>query len=206
MSEFNAKFEEASNLVAFRIANVPVTMRTFGGVETVDADRISYEIYLKTHQFATQVRPHGTCRPGAPYRNWKALFARDSAPRAGFRILDESVVAAIHKPRRPIEQCKRCLGFHATRGCSRAPACRNCGSNMHSEDECKAHTKCRNCGGPVTKEQLAWTRHIEQGKFAGVGRARAAAKRAEETIIAAAKDVSTAEATGFGVLESEEEA
>ena len=77
---------------------------------------------------------------------------------------------------------------------------------MHSEAECKALTKCRNCGGPVTKEQLAWICHIEQVEFAKVARARAAAKRAEEAIMAAAKDVSMAEATGFDVLESEKEA
>ena len=93
---------------------------------------------------------------------------------------------------------------------------------MHSEEECKALTKCRNCGGPhrsdfqdclarpskngpVTKEQLAFIRQVEQGKFAEVARARVAARRAEEAILAAAKDVSMDEATGFGVLESEEE-
>ncbi|CCU77048.1 putative effector protein, partial [Blumeria hordei DH14] len=158
----------------------------------------------------------------APHRNWKALFDRNNAPRPGFRILEEAGMATIHKPRPQIEQCKRCLGFHATRGCSRAPACWNCGSNMHSEAECKALTKCRNCGGPhrsdsrdckvrprisgpVNKEQLARIRQIEQGEFAKVARARAAAERAEEAIIAAAKDVSMAEATGFGALGPEEE-
>ena len=92
---------------------------------------------------------------------------------------------------------------------------------MHSEAVCKALTKCRNCGGPhrsdsrnfqvrprkygpVTKKQLAWIRHLEQGKFTKVARARAAAKKAEEAIVTAAKDVSTAEGSGFGVLESEE--
>ena len=103
-----------------------------------------------------------------------------------------------------------------------APACWNCGSNMQSEADCKALTKCRNCGGPhrsdswdcqvrfrksgpVTKEQLAWIRHLEQGKFAEAARARAAAKKAEEAIVAAAKDTAMAEATGFGVLGPEEE-
>ena len=153
---------------------------------------------------------------------YMTLFPRDDAPRAGFRLFDDSDMATIHKTRRPIEQCKRCLGFHATCDCSRAPAYWNCGSNVHSEVECKALTKCRDCGGPyrsdsracqvrpkksgpVTKEQLAWIRHIEQGEFAKVARARATAKKAEEAIIAAAKDVSMAEATGFGVLEFEEE-
>ncbi|CCU76048.1 EKA-like protein [Blumeria hordei DH14] len=203
-SDFGAKLEEASNLVAFQIANVPATVKTINCIHTVDAEWISLEIYRKTHKLPHQVLPHGTYRPGAPYRHWKALFTRDNATRPGFRILDEAGMATIHKPRPPIEQCKRCLGFHATRGCSRAPACWNCGSNMHSEAKCKALTKCRNCGGPVTKEQLAWIRHIEQGEFAKVARARAAAKKAEEAIIAAAKDVSMVEATGFGALGSEE--
>ena len=94
---------------------------------------------------------------------------------------------------------------------------------MHSDAECRALTKCHNCWGPhrsdsrdcqarprksrpVTKEQLAWIRQIMQGEFTEVARARAAAKKAEEAIIAAAKNVSMAEVTGFGVLESEEEA
>ena len=42
-------------------------------------------------------------------------------------------------------------------------------------------------------------------EFSKVARARAAVKKAEEAIIAAAKDVSMAEATGFGALEAEEE-
>ncbi|CCU75374.1 EKA-like protein [Blumeria hordei DH14] len=96
-------------------------------------------------------------------------------------------------------------------------------SNMHAEAECKALTRCRNCGGPhrsdsrvclarptkngpVNKDRLAWTRHIEQVSFAKMARVRATAKMAEEEIIAAAKDVSVSEATGFGLLESEEEA
>ena len=168
------------------------------------------------------MRPQGTCRPGAPYRNWLAFFARESAPRAGFRLFDESGLATKFKPGQITKQCYRCLGFHATRGCSRAPACRNFGSTVHSEEKCKALTKCRNCcrphrsnfrdclarpskNGPVTKEQLACILQVEQGMFAKVARARAAARRAEEAIIAAAKDVSMDEATGFGVLESEEE-
>ena len=52
----------------------------------------------------------------------------------------------------------------------------------------------------MTKEQLAWIHHIEQGEFSKVARARAAAKKAEETIIAVVKDVSMAEATDFGAL------
>ncbi|CCU75458.1 EKA-like protein [Blumeria hordei DH14] len=218
----NVKLEPSSNFVALQIPNVPVSIVRVRGPMVVDDNVVSAKILNMTGVLPIQVRPHGTCRPGAPYRNWHALFPRDDAPRAGFRLFDESGKATIHKPRRQIEQCKRCLGFHATRDCSRAPACWNCGSNMHSEAECKALTRCRNCGGPhrsdsrdckvrprksgpVTKEQLARIRQIEQGEFAKVARARAAAERAEEAIIAAAKDVSMAEATGFGALGAEEE-
>ncbi|CCU82762.1 EKA-like protein [Blumeria hordei DH14] len=48
-SEFNAKLEEVSNLFAFRNPNVPVTIKTIDGIMTVDAGRISLEIYRKTH-------------------------------------------------------------------------------------------------------------------------------------------------------------
>ncbi|CCU78249.1 EKA-like protein [Blumeria hordei DH14] len=218
----NVKLEASSDLVALQIPNVPVSIVTEHGPRAVDAGWVSTKILSTTGALPIQVRPHGTCRPGAPYQNWHALFSRDCAPRAGFRIFDESGMATIHKPRRQIEQCKRCMGFHTTRGCSRAPACWNCGFNMHSESECKALTKCRNCGGPhrsdyrdcqvrprksgpVTKEQLARIRHLDQGKFTVAARARAAAKKAEEAIVAAAKDVAMAEATGFGMLGSEEE-
>ncbi|CCU74341.1 EKA-like protein [Blumeria hordei DH14] len=138
-----------------------------------------------------------------------ALFPRESAPRPGFRLFDDSGAAKLFRPRRKIEKCKRCLEFHATRGCSCAPACWNCGSNMHSESECKALTRCRNCGGPhrsdsraclarpsksgpVPKEQLARIRQIQQGEFVKVARFRAAAKRAEEATMASTKDVSMA--------------
>ncbi|CCU83035.1 putative effector related to avrK1 and avra10 (EKA) [Blumeria hordei DH14] len=131
------------------------------------------------------------------------LFTWDNAPRPGFRILDEAGMATIHKPRPPIEQCKRCLGFHATLGYSPAPACWNHGSTMHLEAECKALTKCRNCGGPHRSDSRDCK--VRPGKSGPVARAQAAAKKAEEAIIAAAKDISMAEATGFGALGSEEE-
>ncbi|CCU82055.1 hypothetical protein BGHDH14_bgh02422 [Blumeria hordei DH14] len=67
-----------------------------------------------------------------------------------FRPFDESGIATIHKPRRSIEQCAHCLGFYATRVCSRAPACWNRGSNMDSETGCKFLTRCRNCGSSHT--------------------------------------------------------
>ena len=93
---------------------------------------------------------------------------------------------------------------------------------MHSEEECKASTRFRNCGGPhqsdsrdcqarpnkfglAKKEQLAVIRQVEQERFSEAARATAAAKRAEEAIIASNKDVSMAGVSGFGVLEFGEE-
>ena len=221
-SESGIKLEPASNLVAMQIATVPETIRTLAGPIAVTAKMVADEVTRVTQLVPFLVRPHGTSKPGAPYSNWQALFPRESAPQPGFRLFDDSGAAKLFRPRRKIEQCKRCLEFHATRGCSRAPACWNCGSNMHSESECKALTRCRNCGGPhrsdsraclarpsksgpVTKEQLARIRQIQQGEFAKVARFRAAAKRAEEATMASTKDVSMAEGSGLGILESEEE-
>ncbi|CCU79643.1 EKA-like protein [Blumeria hordei DH14] len=175
--------EPASNLVAMQIATVPKTIPTLAGPIAVTAKMVADEVTRVTELVPFLLRPHGTSKPGAPYSNWQALFPRESAPRPGFRLFDDSGAAKLFRTRRKIEQCKRCLEFHATRGCSRAPACWNCGSNMHSESECKALTRCRNCGGPhrsdsraclarpsksgpVPKEQLARIRQIQQGEFA----------------------------------------
>ncbi|CCU76024.1 EKA-like protein [Blumeria hordei DH14] len=220
--ESGINLEPASNLVTFQIATVPVTINTLAGPSEITAKMVADEVTRVTKLVPFLVRPHGQCKPGAPYENWQALFPRESTPRPGFRLFNDSGAAKLFRPRRPIEQCKRCLGFHASRGCSRTPACWNCGSNMHSESECKALTRCRNCGGPhrsdsraclarpsksgpVPKEQLARIRQIQQGEFAKVARFRAAAKRAEEATMASTKDVSMAEGSGFGILESEEE-
>lgn len=196
-SESGIKLEPASNLVAMQIAAVPEIIRTLAGPIAVTAKMVADEVTRVTQLVPFLVRPHGTSKPGAPYSNWQALFPRESAPRPGFRLFDDSGAAKLFRPRRKIEQCKRCLEFRATRGCSRASACWKCGSNMHSESECKALTRCRNCGGPVTKEQLVRIRQIQQGEFAKVARFRAAAKRAEEATMA--------EGSGFGILGSEEE-
>lgn len=101
------------------------------GDEELNDIWVESEIQRVTGKRRVQVRPHGAFRPGALYRNWHALFHRDSAPRACFRFFDESGVAIVHKLRLKIEQCKRCMGFNTTRGFSRAPAFWDCGSNMH---------------------------------------------------------------------------
>ncbi|CCU82363.1 EKA-like protein [Blumeria hordei DH14] len=112
----NGKLEASSNLVALQIPNVPVSIVTVPGPRVVDDNLVSAKILTTTGMLPIQVRTHGTCRPGVPYRNWHAFFPRDDGPRAGFCLFDESGKAIIHKPRRQIEQCKCCLGFHATRG------------------------------------------------------------------------------------------
>ncbi|CCU76569.1 EKA-like protein [Blumeria hordei DH14] len=119
----NVELEASSDLVALQAPNVPLSIVTLSSPKAVDARWLSVKIHSTTGAIPIQVRPHGICRPGAPYQNWHALFTRDCAPRAGFRLSNDSGMANIHKPRRPSEQCKRRLGFHATRGCSRAPAC-----------------------------------------------------------------------------------
>ncbi|CCU82344.1 putative effector protein [Blumeria hordei DH14] len=216
------KLEPASNLVAMQIATVPETIRTLDGPIAVTAKMVADEVTRVTKLVPFLVRPHGTCKPGAPYQNWQALFPRESTPRPGFRLFDDSGAAKLFQPRRKIVHCNRCLGFHASRGCSRAPACWNCGSKMHSEAECKAPTRCRNCGGPhrsdsrscrarpnksgpVKKEQLAIIRKLEQKNHADYARIKAAAEKTIEEIYGAKNDVCMSDGSGFGILDSEEE-
>ncbi|KHJ30226.1 putative eka-like protein [Erysiphe necator] len=142
------------------------------------------------------VRAHGKTRAGAPHRFWLAHFPREQAPRPGFLLFDESGVVVLYKPRKSIQQCGRCLGFHTTRGCPRAPACENCSSTMNFINECKAPTKCRNCGsshrsdnrnflarpsrsGPVSKDQLRTIRKMGQREYHAKARAKTAGIRAE---------------------------
>ena len=90
LAAVNAKLEEASDLVTLRVPNVPVKLNIVDGHLTVDAERVSDEIYYKTRKRPSQVQPLGQCRPGALHSNWKATFPRGSVPCAGFRIFDES--------------------------------------------------------------------------------------------------------------------
>ncbi|KHJ35698.1 putative eka-like protein [Erysiphe necator] len=196
ISTQGAKLEPAPDLITYRIATVPVALRTSNGSETVDDTNLASEIVRVTNVAPKMVRVHGKTRVGAPYRSWLAHFPRDQAPRPGFRLFDESGVAVLYKPRRSIQQCKRCYGFHATHGCSRAPACENCSSTMHSINECKAPSKCRNCGGPhrsdsrnclarpsrsgpASKDQLKTIRQMGQREYHAKARAEAAVIRAE---------------------------
>ncbi|KAI1004106.1 hypothetical protein K3495_g4104 [Podosphaera aphanis] len=117
----NFKLEQTSNLVALRIATVPVAIKYSSGVVSTTAQIVADEIFRVTGKVPTQLRPHSVTKSGAKYQNWQALFTRESAPRPGFRLFYESGMASTFRPRRPIEQCKRCLGYHPTRGVAPAP-------------------------------------------------------------------------------------
>ncbi|POS83661.1 hypothetical protein EPUL_003788 [Erysiphe pulchra] len=205
LSSHAAKLEPASDLTINRIATVLVALRTLDGLVTVDDTNFVAEITRVTNVTPKIVRLHGKSRPGAPYCSWLAYFTRDQSPRPGFRLFDESGVAVVNKPRQPIQQCKRCKrchGFHATRGCSRAPACENCGSTMHAITECKAPTRRCNCGGPhksdstncftrpsrsgpVRKDQIKIIRQMGQREYHAKVRTEAAVMRAEAAAVAA---------------------
>ncbi|KHJ36446.1 putative eka-like protein [Erysiphe necator] len=123
LAPLEAKLESASNFITYRIATVPVALTKSDDRVVVDNDRVIAEITRVTNSTPKIVRLHGKTRPGAPHHSWLAHFTREQAPRPGFRIFDESGLAYIYKPRQTIQQYKRCLGFHPTRGCFRAPAC-----------------------------------------------------------------------------------
>ncbi|POS82454.1 hypothetical protein EPUL_005836, partial [Erysiphe pulchra] len=199
LAPLDAKLEPASDLITYRIPTVPAALTKPDGRVVVDNDSVIAEITRVTNSTPKIVRLHGKTRPGAPHHSWLSHFTREQAPRPGFRIFDESGLASIYKPRQTIQQCKRCLGFLLTRGCSRAPACENCSSTMHHNIECKAPTRCRNCGGPhrsdsrnclarpsrtgpVTKEQLAKIRQMSQKEYHAVARAKAAVLRAKAAV------------------------
>ncbi|KAI0994336.1 hypothetical protein K3495_g13846 [Podosphaera aphanis] len=117
------KFEPASNLVAYLIPTVPVRSNSPTTSVPRTVEMVTQEILRVSDAVPSLVRPHGVSKIGAPHQNWIALFPRESAPRPGFKLFFESGRATIFQPRRSIEQCKRCLDYHATRGCSRALAC-----------------------------------------------------------------------------------
>ncbi|KHJ35213.1 putative eka-like protein [Erysiphe necator] len=170
-----SKLEPASDLITYRIATVPVALRTPNGTVIVEETNLAAEITRVTNVIPRMVRQHGKTRAGAPYRSWLTNFARDQAPRPGFRLYDESGIAVIFKPRQPIQLRKRCFGFHITRSCSRTPACENCSSTMHIVTDCKAPTKCR-------IDQIM-IRQISQREYHAEARAKAAIIRAEAAAI-----------------------
>ncbi|RKF82122.1 putative eka-like protein, partial [Golovinomyces cichoracearum] len=148
LSVQNVKLEPASDLVTYHISTVPVAIASVNKKLLLTKSMLEAEIKRDTHSSPKSVRPHGKTKLGVSYKSWLAYFPRTQAPRPDFRLFNESGVTIIYKPRQPLQQYKRCLDFHPTHGCSRAPTCGNCSSTMHPISECKALTRCRNCGGP----------------------------------------------------------
>ena len=131
-----------SDLVSLRIATVPFASCNLKIRIEVTAEMVAVEIARVTNYTPNTVTVRGKTKFGAPYRSWVALFPREASPKPSFRLFDDSEIATVQRNRPPIQQRRRCLGFHASGGCSRAPACWNCGSTMHSAFECKAATCC----------------------------------------------------------------
>nr|ABW72064.1 TE1a [Blumeria hordei] len=191
------RLKEASDLVVLRISTIPRRhphSSWKGASDEGDGDRGDYQDYKGSSSRGS----------AAQKKSCLANFKKGTEPGLGFRLFDDSGVAVRHQPRQTVQQCKRCLQFHGTRGCSRAPAYWNCTSTMHSTNECHEHTKCRNCGGlhrsnsrvclarptksgPVSREQLATIRVASQRELAAVARAKAAVRRAETEAQAAAR-------------------
>ena len=191
------------------------------GANTDNAAWVSAEIHFKTRMKLIRVRPHGTCLSAAPYGSWHAIFVRDSAPRAGSHIFDEPGMAVKYQPHRKIQQYYRYLGFHTTRGCSRATTYLNCGSTMHSEVDFKATTKCRNCGsnhhsysrdclarptraGLTAEEGFGFIRQASQRELAATAaRAKTDGKKAEAGSQSASKETMMSGGLGFEALNPE---
>lgn len=198
----NIILEEARKWVSYVLPNIPVNIINLDGTTTVTETQLTSEIERVTTVTPKSVRLRGKSKLGALYRTWIAFFEKDKAPKAGFRLFDDSGRAYNINPRKNNANCKRCLGFHSTGSCSRAPACGRCGSKMHMEKMCQAPVKCRNCGGPhrsdsrsclarpsragaPTKEQLQVIRNAGQREYEAVNRAKAAADKARATSIIA---------------------
>ena len=149
LEPIEARMEECSSWISLMVPAVPISLRTVGGRVEVTENLIKDEVERVTKLRPVKAVPLGKPKEngGPPYRSWTCHFDQ-VAPTKGFRIFDESGRAFEKKSRPQIAQCDRCLDFHPTRGCSRPPACKNCGSVQHAEEECRALTKCRNCGGP----------------------------------------------------------
>ncbi|KHJ30407.1 putative eka-like protein [Erysiphe necator] len=130
------------------LPKIPTHIVTIEGRKPVAESEVIAELERVTGLTPKFVRYRGKSKVWAPYRTWMVFFDKDSAPKPGFRLFDDSGRATPLKPRQTKLNCKKCLGFHSTGCCSRAPACGRYGSIMHPEEEYKAPIKCRNYGGP----------------------------------------------------------
>ena len=145
-----AHLEVASTWSSVMIPAVPTWIHTLDGRVQVDGPLLVEEVERVSGKKPVKSSPLGqnaSDKPTSISRTWICHFD-GPPPKLGFRVFDESGMAQAPKERRAPVLCQRCLGFHPTRGCSRAQACKNCGSTNYVEEDCRALTKCRNCGGP----------------------------------------------------------
>ena len=190
-----AKIEPATTWEPVIIPTVPFSIRTLAGITEVTKEILSDEIERVSKVRPVSLKLYGHNNSAAPHRTWMAYFTK--APRATFRVFDESGIGRSFKKPQPLEFCKRCNGHHASKNCSRAPSCGNCGSTMHAENACLASTKCKNCGGPhradsrrclarptragaPTREQLKIYRQAGEREFQALARAREAEQKTKE--------------------------
>ncbi|KHJ30732.1 putative eka-like protein [Erysiphe necator] len=191
-----AKLEAATNWISVLIPTVPAFVHMEHGKVEVSKSMLSDEIERVCSERPAHLKLYGQNDSEAPHRTWMAFFTK--APRAGFRVFDESGIVRPYKKQQPLEFCKRCNGHHPSRNCSRAPSCANCGSTNHSVDTCMAATKCRNCGRPhradsrrclarptragvPTKDQMKTYRQAGEREYQAVQRARVAEEKAATT-------------------------
>ncbi|KHJ30831.1 putative eka-like protein [Erysiphe necator] len=84
ISSQGTKLEPVSDLITYRIATVPIALRTSSGSVTVDDTNLVAEIIRVTYVAPKIVRVHSKIRSGAPHCSWLARFSREQAPRPGF--------------------------------------------------------------------------------------------------------------------------
>ncbi|POS85127.1 hypothetical protein EPUL_003936 [Erysiphe pulchra] len=127
-----AKLEPESDLITYRIATVPIALRTPSGTVIVEEVNIAAEFNRVTNVIPKKEHPI------AP--SLHALHETKLPERASVCLTNQES-PLFFKLRKPIQQSKRCFGFHVTQGCSRAPACENCSFTMHLVTDCKAPTR-----------------------------------------------------------------
>ncbi|KHJ31844.1 putative eka-like protein [Erysiphe necator] len=97
ISTQGANLEPTSEPITYRIATVPVALRTSIGSVIVEDTNLASEIVRVINVATKMVRVHGKTHADAPHHSWLAHFPREQAPRPGFRLFDESGIAVLYK-------------------------------------------------------------------------------------------------------------
>ena len=83
-----AKIEPATNWVPIIIPTVPSHIRTLEGIKEVTNSMLADETERVSTVRPSHLKLYGYNNPATPHRTWMALFTK--APRAGFRVFEES--------------------------------------------------------------------------------------------------------------------